>query len=977
MAERKIVIYTKAEKRGDRESADNFLVGKDFSLIDRTLSSISSKVDFKQLSFRQMEQLLLSIPTPWAKTFLYGKFLENIEKPESEKFFLHDLIYNEISGILYTIALYPEKLKVERVHPEDEEIFKDPQFKRLFGNVEDIEVLLFEEIPIAIYNKELFLIPKIVYSPDDRKKINVALGNKLFNNHFLNPINELDESKLKEFYRFISFLLNLKENLNYSEDFHKFLEKLKEQIREKLQEEIKEDKIPEIDKENLKNYPLEEIIESWKKLEHEEISDYSVKKVFDLENNKIIILPNPEKENKARLLYPGFNYTKKDYENLKRRKADIEKQKKVKFIFISDYFSPKLIRIDSEYLLPILYKKLINEVQEKDVINKILEGMKVENDAIRTNYGYEELIFEKSYSEVNKLKSNELIVLLYPWVKDLDEYYLFVYVSDSVSRNLINEIEVYPNDIIKNSHTLEIKDDNDVKGRIWVYKLNNLPIFIGFNGKDTESVCYINRHSINDVSHTKSNVIFAVDIGTTNTIIKYKEEDKTEIFNFGIEDELLKVFIPSNISKDLEKKLAKVFLLDKELKGYKDIFGSRDKGFFRTLLYIFDSKKEEPFLSSHIYLGEEEKENRRIQSNIKWNKKEELKKYIEQLAYFIDVFRKYKNIEEIKIFYSYPTSMEKEVIDSIDNYWKLALKEKIQEDKDLKEVLKSFPESVAIFYSNESKGADLGCAIDIGGGSTDFCVWSRGEIKGHLSIKYAGEDIIIRNIREFSSLSEEEIRNNLDKGKFLSDIIKDDERKEKAKMLIALSYINLFATIGSYLRYLQSKLEEANSFFVGLLGNGSRALRFVFNGKERGVIERVFGPFLGSSQFITDFSDSPKHEVADGLLNISNISYQKIDNDIKEELDFFHDIPREKEVAEDHLKEYFNAVVQTFNYYFEEKINIKFEDVWIEFRTGDAAQYFLTDNRDIEKELKKKGKPITLIFGEKIREMFLRVLKGG
>ncbi len=982
MAERKVVIYTKAESRSDRESADNFLVKKDFSLMDRTLSSVSSKVNFKELSFRQKEQLLLSIPTPWAKTFLYGKFLENIEKPESEKFFLHDLISNEISGILYTIALHPEKLKVEKVHPENEEIFKDPQFKRLFGNVENIEILLFEEIPIAISNKELFLIPKIIYSPDERKEINPDLGNELFKDHFLNPINELDEKKSKEFYKFISLLINLREILDYGDNFYRFLEKLIKQLGEKLPERVKEDEITKIienikkDEEKLKDYPLETIIKFWRGLKHEEISDYLAKKVFGIDNYKVIILPNQKKENKSRIIYQGYSYTKTDYEKLKRNKSDIEREKNVKFISVEDYFSPKLIRIDSEYLLPILYRKLIDDVQDKDVIDKILKGMKVENDTIRTNYEeYEELIFEKSYIEVNKLESNKLIVMLYPWVKGLDEYYLFVYVSDDVSRNLINEIEVYPKDIINGSHTLEIKDDNDIKGRIWVYKLGNLPIFIGFNGRDTESVYYVNKDSVKDVSPTKSDVIyFAVDIGTTNTIIKYKEEDKIGIFDFGIKDELLKVLIPSNISKDLEKKLAKVFLLDKTFNVYKDIFGNSDKGFFRTLLYVFDYKKEEPFLSSHIYLGEEEKESGRIQSNIKWNKKEELKKYIEQLAYFIDVYRKFKNSKEIKIIYSYPTSMEKEDIDSIYNDWKSALEGKIK-DKDLKEVLKSFPESVAIFYSRDRRGADLGCAIDIGGGSTDFCVWSRGEIKGHISIKYAGEDIIIRNIREFSSLSKEEIRNYLDKGKFLTDIIKDEEMKQKARMLIALSYINLFATIGSYLRYLQSKLEEVNkNFYVGLLGNGSRTLRFVFNGRERSVIERIFGSFLDSPSFVIDFSYFPKHEVADGLLNMTN-SNQKIDNDIKQEIDFFNDI--NKEEAEDRLKYYFNTVKQTFNSYFEEKINIEFQDVWIEFRTSDDAQYLLMDNGDIGKELKKKGKPITLSFGEKIREMFSKALKGG
>ncbi|MFZ8846215.1 MAG: hypothetical protein ACO2O6_03335 [Candidatus Hydrothermia bacterium] len=979
MLKRKVVIFTRVEKAEERERAVEYIEGKDFSIIKRMLRDITANVNFKNLTLRQIEQLLLSIPTPWNKVFIYHKFLEDFDKSESEKFILNDLIYNEISGILYTIALYPENLKVEKIKVEKSAIiFKDPLFEKFQNNGQEIEMLFFNDIPIAIYNKEKFLIPKIIYDNNEKNKIISNLGKDVFFNHFLSPIESLDVSKLIKFYKFIEFLLKLKDYLGYNMEFEKLLEKLKEELRKKLHDEEMEKLNREVEKlEKIKNDerlkekydPLDKIVNLWKNLE-EEISDYSTNKIFKTNNDKIIILPSKDKEKKSRILYSGYPYTKEGYEMLRKNKDSIEKQKGIKFIEIEKYFSPKLVKIKTnDYLLPISYKRLIEDVNDKEVIDKILEGIIVEDNKVKTNYGYEELIFQKEYNEIYSLDPEDLIICFYPWIENVDKYYLFIYISDNVSRNVIDKIEIYPKDIVSENGiaNYEIKDDNHIKGRLSIYELKSIPTFICFDGRETQSIYYINKEKLtikNNIS--VDNITIAVDIGTTNTIIKYKEEEKeSKIFDFGIKEGLLKVFIPSK-NDNLEKKLAKIFLIDKTHETYKDIFDDKGKGFFRTLLYTFKADESKSFISSHIYIGKEEKDNRRIQSNIKWEKKDELKKYINQLSYFINVFKKFKNAREVKVIYSYPTSMENELIDHIKNEW-----EKSLEEYEIRK-LENFPESIAIFYSEDRRGADLGCAIDIGGGSTDFCVWSKNEIIGHFSIKYAGEDIIVKNLKEITNKSESEIRAKLDKNEFILWIEKKED-KEKAKKLIGLSYICLFTTIGNYL-VSQVKQEEKKYFYIGFLGNGSRGLRYVFE-NEKEVIKNVFVSTLGVDNPEIDFSREPKHEVVNGLLNPY---IEQKEDESRKGINFFDDIKEIKEDIQSYFDTYFNIVNKAFKEAFNEELNIDFNRVYSEFMMTDAGNYLRDRNKkDLEKNIIKMGKPITLLFGEIIIKEFVKTLKGG
>ena len=985
MLERKLVIYTKEEDEENREKAERFVVEKDFNLVDRILPSMISKINFKQFSFRQIEQLLLSIPTPWAKFFLYAKFLERIEKPEVEKFFLYDLFYNEISGILYTIALHPEKIKVQKTDIDyDSFIFEDLLFKKLFGEEKEIEILIFKDIPIAIYNREMFLVPKVVYHIKEKQSITVEVGNKLFCEHFLNPIGKLEEFKLIRFLKFIEFLLILKEYLEYGKQFERLLQNLKneieknkvlynEELREKINEEI--ESIRKIKNEGIgkEKSPLSNIIDIWKNLE-EQVSDYTAQKVFgDEYSDKIIILPRSDMEKKSKILYPGYSYTNKSYMELLQKKDEIEKERGIKLIQIEKFFSNNLIKVGpNDYLLPIFYKILIEKVNDEKVIYKILEGMSVENNVIKTDYGLEDLNFQKKYNQVHSLEAGDLVISLYPWMENMDKYYLFLYISDSISKNLINKVEIYPNEIISDFKEITINDDNDIRGRIIIYELKKIPIFIGFDGRDTNSIYYINKNSIIKNTTTIDSITIGIDIGTTNTIIKYtdKEEQKDEyfeIFDFGISDGLLKIFIPSeNIvlrddkaRQQLERKIAKIFMIGKDHKTYQDVFDKDKKGFFRTLLYTF-SNDDKPFLSNHIYIGKEEN-NLRIISDIKWNRQYEFKKYIRQLAYFVNVFRKSKNVKDIKVVYSYPTSMYVELRDKISKYWEEALK-----DNQI-EKFESFPESVAIFYSSGRQVADLGCAIDIGGGSTDFCVWSKNEIIGHFSIKYAGEDIIIRSIKEITNKDDREIRAKFDEGEFLSWL--ENEEREKATKLIGLSYICLFTTIGMYLS--KQVRQEGESFYVGLLGNGSRFLKYVFDRKEDEVIERILGAIMKERKFEIHFSKKPKHEVVNGLLN----PYIK-EKVSKDEIDFFADIEGEK--GEEIIKSFFDIVEETFKKAFEESLRIEYDNVYNKFASTMAGGYLrkVIDDDDIRKQLIQAGRPITLQFGEMIREEFVNILKG-
>jgi hypothetical protein len=247
--------------------------------------------------------------------------------------------------------------------------------------------------------------------------------------------------------------------------------------------------------------------------------------------------------------------------------------------------------------------------------------------------------------------------------------------------------------------------------------------------------------------HEKGNseyFTFAVDFGTTNTHIEYKNTSDNTIRPFDIQENNKQISFLL-VNPDSENSNALVADID-----FIPLLMGNDEQFkfpIRTALSLAknkeDTKKAFPFVQANVVIPYEKRQvpkYNRVLTQLKWDSTED------EMGYFIDslcfmlrnkVVLNSGNLSETKIVWFYPLSMAGSRSEVIREKWKLSYSKyflgtsvtSINDLGEIEDVLKKniieLPESVAPFlcYKDDPKYKDAInnlVSIDIGGGTTDI-----------------------------------------------------------------------------------------------------------------------------------------------------------------------------------------------------------------------------------------------------------------
>ncbi|MDE6794485.1 MAG: hypothetical protein K2J63_04185, partial [Muribaculaceae bacterium] len=168
---------------------------------------------------------------------------------------------------------------------------------------------------------------------------------------------------------------------------------------------------------------------------------------------------------------------------------------------------------------------------------------------------------------------------------------------------------------------------------------------------------------------------------------------------------------------------------------------------------IFAPVKEEdetltnPFFAGSIpfLYGSEDYDNQtnRIISNLKWAYRKKVSKekhftasFINELLFLAQIFAmsKHADLNQCSIYWTYPLSMDKKMIESLQQLWIKGYQKYFEgltedsEDNETHKNVNSFPESMApmLFYTSDEKykinSSDTTISVDIGGGTCDLVI---------------------------------------------------------------------------------------------------------------------------------------------------------------------------------------------------------------------------------------------------------------
>jgi len=855
MAERKALFYV--EQGVDRFISDILSINELDHIQEKGLKLediIKKMKEDKQFAKEEnLIQLFGSIPTPWAKLYVFNKILE-MGYEEAGNFF--EVIAEDYLTVIYLLLFNSVSFKKIKVDDNDP-LFKDPYFKKEYKDLKELEIVEYLNQPIAAYSKSTFIFSRIIYSDYEGLE---DLLNKAF----------LSFSKVPEECRIDVYLF-----LEYIGDKYKKVEELKNYLIDKgyVSKEKAEQKKANYSFGKPEKEGIEEYVKKFKEIVG--IKEKHTDEEFILKG-KFIIFPRKGYENRERKILgkpctmEGIIEIMKNYSKFKEDYKDYRIITDLTKYFVEREGKVVLIRgfNDKDYLLPLKYEDLEKDFEnDEELIEKILNSAKIDGNKFVLHIDNKDWWkFEKDYRELN-FELDDLIVGICPSFEGFNEYYLVIWSKGAIK---VEEAHI-PNKgqedkkVYKNFRLIESEE-----GDILIYRLNKMPKYIGLKMRYVGELHYgIVKITKKEFAPKEKKVIFAIDIGTTNTIIKYKEKGgEPEIFKIN---ELVNFVIPSEIPKEKKEYITKLFsklLLPKEFEP----FDSKNIGFFRTRYYVFDTSKKsneyKNFLDGHLMLwkGEifDEQDKARVrEEDIKWGtgaNEELFKKYLENIEFFIKGFKDYYGYNEIEIRCSYPTALP--------GNRRLYL-----EDKKEKDGWVIHPEAVAIYYGSKAFNADVGCAVDIGGGTTDFCIWKDKKIVFHYSLKFAGNDIIRDSFKDLNMYDKfvEEVKNGW------NNVFDTINKNKELHYLVAFKYLALFTTINLFVRHYIGESDQPNekNIAIFLLGNGSRFMENVLIGHLPGneelyknkAIKELVEETLGKIEVTIETSDKPKHEVVDGLLN--------------------------------------------------------------------------------------------------------------
>ena len=550
-------------------------------------------------------------------------------------------------------------------------------------------------------------------------------------------------------------------------------------------------------------------------------------------------------------------------------------------------------------------------------------------------------IGKKKYEKNFKISDGSLIqkrfdCALFPNIKFTNEkeaQYKFGLVYD------YNEKDNFTTEYVKIGHTIPDKSlresvRNESKDKS--YQMKNLSLdgtnfdFIRIKYKDTSAIV-IPNFKTNSGNNTFT---FAIDFGTTNTHIEYKEGNNAiQVFD-----------ISQNPNNDKQ-----VHCLHGQEEIINNVFDEEfipeyTDGEFKLPMRTALSYGEKvvwhnvyPFEKASFDELYEKRHNlpyNNVITDLKWsenaNNQQQIKVYIESIMYMLrnKVVLNYGNLSDTKIRWFYPGSMERNRFNNLKMSWEEAYKKQFGENLDN---IIGIPESVAPFnyYIRTGNTSNL-VSIDIGGGTTDIVISKGADIDYITSFRFAAnsifgdgyaEAILNKNgiVRQFFDEIKTEImevvnyndelfqifddmetnRSSADIASFLFSLKYNKTVQDSGKHLAAntnlehkllmdttqkITFILFYSSIIYHLAKLMKVKKSIMPDKIVFSGNGSRVIRFFTDDKDtlekftKHIFEKVYGEKYNSNDLdIILNNNNPKEATCKGgFFDNGNLTFSNI-----------------------------------------------------------------------------------------------------
>ncbi len=338
-----------------------------------------------------------------------------------------------------------------------------------------------------------------------------------------------------------------------------------------------------------------------------------------------------------------------------------------------------------------------------------------------------------------------------------------------------------------------------------------------------------------------------------------------------------------------------------------------------------------PLIEGHIYFLSDYRQfnagRKDIVTDLKWSKDPNIrirtKAFLEQLCLQCSAEAAVRGVDQIDWFFSYPAAFSTKDLSDFRTIWQSIVSscENVTGIGIAGTAPNEEPESIVLahYFANKMKAplATGTVCIDIGGGTSDICIWQNLKLLWHASLRYAGRDLFldllyhkpnflsifgidqvvlqrlqelkaIGNILAFYTQADALIKDEGDT--WLNNLVNYNAENDvqKFKQIIAVGLSGLFYYIGLLLKYLKesdSYKEQMPNIYIG--GNGSKIFDWLNAGhfSARSPINELFKKVLiKSSDFnlikSSDFnvnnnvafiekSLDPKQEAAYGLVHLN------------------------------------------------------------------------------------------------------------
>ena len=295
---------------------------------------------------------------------------------------------------------------------------------------------------------------------------------------------------------------------------------------------------------------------------------------------------------------------------------------------------------------------------------------------------------------------------------------------------------------------------------------------------------------------------FAIDLGTTNTHIEYKEKEYAEkAFDYSLELPLWQSLIDSKDKESISGDSDSIF--EEELMPYQLNKDSEFHFPIRTAVVYNDdlnfSKDLEVFRHINNFLLYEKRSKPnffKINTNLKWSNyaNEEDQILVESYIEYMMLMTLYKtlilggNPNKTKIIWFYPVSMDSFELNIFSEAWENSFKKVFKTDS--VDNIHRIPESIAPYLFYKAKYPGLSLSIDIGGGSSDIALFEKEENKPKLisSFKFAGNAIY------GDGFPSGEFKNSTDNNGFVNSFLEEALKAVKAFSNEQLKILNDITT---------------------------------------------------------------------------------------------------------------------------------------------------------------------------------------